>query len=159
LSVFLRGQGVDVLAPDAADEAFAHARKAWLLPPGPLSRHAEDDGEIATVWTLVGDGATQGSVALAHVDWIARRAQIVATLLPTAPSEAALEALTLVVRYAGDELALDRLEARVRADDAATARALAGLGFREEGRLAGGWRDGAPVDVVLWARVVPQGPA
>jgi len=153
VSVFLRGPRVDVLAPDAADPGFETSRRAWLLPAG-----ADLEGEIGVVWAAAHGGATEGSLALKDVDWIARRAALVGALAPGADAARAREALALVVRYAGEELALDRLEARVRADDRATADALEALGFRKEGRLAAAWRDAGPVDVDLFARVAPRGP-
>lgn len=151
MSVFLRGPRVDVLAPDAADEGFERARQAWLLPTGALPAAPEDEGDVAAVWAPAG-GATQGSLAWAHVDWVARRAQLVATRAPDATPALAEEALALWLRYARDELGLERLEARVRADDAATRALLARHGFREEGQLAGAWHEAEPVDVALMAR-------
>jgi RimJ/RimL family protein N-acetyltransferase len=158
MSVFLRGTHVDVLAPDACDEPFVHRRRAWLLPTGGLGARPQDDGDVGVVWTLLGDATTLGSMALAHIDWISRRAHLVASLVADAPGDAVSEALTIFVRYAQDELAIDRIEARVRGTDPATRDVLLRLGFREEGKLVAAWHEGASVDLVLMARVVSTGP-
>ncbi|MEA3201723.1 MAG: hypothetical protein QOE90_3151 [Thermoplasmata archaeon] len=149
MSVFLRGPRVDVLASDAADPAFAAAREPWLLPAGAPAVDVDMDGEVSLVWAPARGGKTGGSLALADVDWIARRALLVAYLAPGAPRDLAREALALVVRYAQDELALERLDAQVRAGDAGTLAALAALGFVKEAER---------VDVVICSRRVPVHP-
>lgn len=150
MSVFLRGEGVDLLAVDAADAGFAETRRAWLAPAGALPEDPEADGEVCLVWAAPG-GPTEGSVALARIDWIAHAAELVAARAPQGDDARAREALALVVRYAQHELGLETLRARAPEDDAATLALLARLGFA---------RDVSPGDVqeplhVRRARVRP----
>lgn len=156
MSVFLRGARVDLLAEDAADVGFAAGRRAWILPAAPRASPAED-GEIVLVWAAP-RGATEGSVALDEIDWIARRARLVAHLAPGADPVLAREALELALRYAHEELGLETIEARVRADDAGARALLRTLGFTWAATLAGAWHDHVPVDVTLGTRYARVGP-
>lgn len=149
MSAFLRGPSVE-LSPLFAG-ALWPGRRAWLLPRGPVKDDPGADGEIVLLAHAPG-GDAWGTFALADLDWVARSATVVATLLPGQPPPVAAveEALRLVVRYAWDELNLERLEARAPAD--ARLPALPALGFREEGRLAGALRrEGRPRDAATWA--------
>jgi RimJ/RimL family protein N-acetyltransferase len=113
----------------------------------------EADGDVCLVWAPAHGGPTAGSFALDAIDWPAGRALLVAALAPGADAALMHEALGLVVGYAATELGLERIEARLRADDRATRETLAALGFAEEERLTAGWRDPEPVDVALMARI------
>lgn len=149
MTAFLRGPSVE-LAPLPPDARWP-GRRAWLAPRGPLLDDPGHDGEVVVLARAPG-GEPWGTFALADLDWVARTASLVATLLPGAPppAPAVQEALGLVVRYAWDELNLERLEGRAPAD--ARLPALPALGFREEGRLAAALRGaGKPRDATLWA--------
>lgn len=149
MSVFLRAPLVE-LTPLPPGASWG-GRRAWLLPRGPLQDDPRHDGEIAMLARAPG-GEPWGTFALADLDWVARSATVVATLLPGSPPPvpAVQEALGLVVRYAWDELNLERIEGRAPAD--ARLPALPALGFREEGRLTSALRSGGkPRDAALWA--------
>lgn len=153
MTAFLRGATV-ALSPLPPRAAWA-GRRAWLVPRVPLREEPVHDGEIVLLASLEG-GDPWGTFALADLDWVARGASVVATLLPGPPPPVAAveEALRLVVGYAWDELNLERLEARAPAD--AKLPALPALGFREEGRLGAALRrEGRPRDAVTWALVRP----
>lgn len=65
------------------------------------------------------------------------------------------ESIDAVATYAFTSLDLHRLEARLFPDNTASARVLEKCGFTREGTLRGArWKEHAPRDVVLYARLV-----
>ena len=99
---------------------------AWLDP----GARAEGQDEIHHGVRQAGASEEAGVVGLTCVDWAAHAARLCGGGDALAPAERA-EALRLAVRYAFDELNLDRLDAAPTGRDVDAL--LRALGFREAG--------------------------
>lgn len=138
---FLRGAHA-TLHPTAAPDAPAPAGPRAWLDAGPA---APGQDEIFMEARLP-DGAPFALVGLAAIDWIERTARLCAgpldaTAAPPAAAPGPLaDALGLVLRYARDELALERIEAQP--GPRAPLGLLDALGFAPaaEGQVAGALR-------------------
>lgn len=116
-------------APEQAVAYIEHIEQ-WFARRAGLQwgiAHGDDDRVIGT--------ATLCAFALEH-----RRCEIGYALSSTAWGQGlAHEALTRLLRYAFDELALERIEADVDPRNAASIKLLERLGFRHEGLLRARW--------------------
>ncbi|NYH87484.1 GNAT family N-acetyltransferase [Actinopolymorpha rutila] len=127
----------------------------WMsLPSTPdqfqayLARYAKPDEESVLI-CVRGSGAIAGVVNLNSI--IRGRFQsgsiAYAAFLPTAGQGYLTEGLTLVVRYAFEQLRLHRLEAQIQPGNHASLKLVRRVGFRQEGYspellyIDGAWRD------------------
>lgn len=127
----------------------------WMtLPSTPeqfeayLARYAEP-GEESVLVCVRGSGAIAGVVNINSI--IRGRFQsgsiAYAAFVPTAGQGYLTEGLTLVVRYAFEQLRLHRLEAQIQPGNHASLRLIRRVGFRHEGYspellyIDGAWRD------------------
>ncbi|MFF0525827.1 GNAT family N-acetyltransferase [Actinomadura nitritigenes] len=149
------------LASDDQDEflglvnASADLHRPWVSLPstpeqyqGYLARYAQPDEESVLV-CVRGSGAIAGVVNINSI--IRGRFQSAsiayAAFAPTAGQGYMTEGLTLVVRYAFEQLQLHRLEAQIQPDNNASLKLVRKVGFRYEGcspellYIDGAWRD------------------
>lgn len=124
MSVFLRGPTLD-FGPASPQDREAFARAAWL---------AGRAGEVLLTVAPRG-GRPIGAASLTNVDWRRREARLVAWWAPdvAASPAAAAEVVSVLTRYASDELNLEALSAEPLTRDGLAALAAAGW----EGRT---WR-------------------
>lgn len=115
-----------------------------------------EEGE-AFQWAIVdrADDRVIGTCDLS--DWSVhhRRAEIGFLLLRRAQGYGYMnEVMPALIEFAFGTLELHRISARAHAENAVSIRLLEKFGFQHEGVLRGSvWRDGAPRDCVLMARV------
>ena len=149
------------LASDDQDEflglvnASADLHRPWVSLPstpeqyqGYLARYAQPDEESVLI-CVRGSGAIAGVVNINSI--IRGRFQSAsiayAAFAPTAGQGYMTEGLTLVVRYAFEQLQLHRLEAQIQPDNHASLKLVRKVGFRYEGcspellYIDGAWRD------------------
>lgn len=91
-----------------------------------------------------------GQCSLMMVDNTARHAELAIVLCPTAQGQGlGQEAISLLLSYAFDQMNLNRVHLKVRADNPAAIRCYEKCGFRREGVLrAHAYADGKYQDVV-----------
>ncbi|WP_433146628.1 GNAT family N-acetyltransferase [Actinomadura nitritigenes] len=135
--------------------ASADLHRPWVSLPstpeqyqGYLARYAQPDEESVLV-CVRGSGAIAGVVNINSI--IRGRFQSAsiayAAFAPTAGQGYMTEGLTLVVRYAFEQLQLHRLEAQIQPDNHASLKLVRKVGFRYEGcspellYIDGAWRD------------------
>lgn len=135
--------------------ASADLHRPWVsLPSTPeqyqayLARYAQPDEESVLICAR-GSGAIAGVVNINSI--IRGRFQSAsiayAAFAPTAGQGYMTEGLTLVVRYAFEQLQLHRLEAQIQPDNHASLKLVRKVGFRYEGcspellYIDGAWRD------------------
>jgi RimJ/RimL family protein N-acetyltransferase len=139
------------------------AMRYWDWPPQTtveevraiIERHDAELDSGATCWwavALTPRGPAIGECDLSEIDLHHRRAEIGYLFRRAAWGQGyAREAMTRVVRYAFEDLGLERLSARFHAGNDASQRALEALGFSYEGTLKGHVRrDGERRDCVLY---------
>ncbi|MER6810920.1 GNAT family N-acetyltransferase [Spirillospora sp. NPDC000708] len=149
------------LASDDQDEflglvnASADLHRPWVSLPstpeqyqGYLARYAQPDEESVLI-CVRGSGAIAGVVNINSI--IRGRFQSAsiayAAFASTAGQGYMTEGLTLVVRYAFEQLQLHRLEAQIQPDNHASLKLVRKVGFRYEGcspellYIDGAWRD------------------
>lgn len=103
-----------------------------------------------------------GYVTLAPIDWIARTAEVGILVGAAADRGRGVgrTALSLLAAYAGTNLGLQRLYARIRADNAAAVALFRGRGYAHEGTLRRHvFVEGRHVDVALFGRLLDDGTA
>jgi len=113
-------------------------------------------GESLRLGLVARDGGpVLGTCSLFAFHEDSRRAEIGYALARAAWGRGLMhEALSALVAHAFGPLGLHRLEADIDPRNAASARALARLGFREEGRLRERWIVGGEVsDSAIWGRL------
>lgn len=112
----------------------------------PLNRHQLEkllddwnDGTESFVFAVRYEGELIGLVNMDGLDWTNSHAEIgIALTRPDARGRGlAGEALQLLMRYAYQELGLQRLWARIIEDNQASLRLFERMGFQREGRLRG----------------------
>ena len=87
-----------------------------------------------------GDGVVVGTCTLFHLDESCRRAEVGYTLLPSHWGHGyANEAVTALLDWGFEHLALNRVEADIDPRNVASERALERLGFTREGHLRERW--------------------
>ncbi|MEU6747698.1 GNAT family N-acetyltransferase [Spirillospora sp. NPDC046719] len=135
--------------------ASADLHRPWVSLPstpeqyqGYLARYAQPDEESVLI-CVRGSGAIAGVVNINSI--IRGRFQSAsiayAAFAPTAGQGYMTEGLTLVVRYAFEQLQLHRLEAQIQPDNHASLKLVRKVGFRYEGcspellYIDGAWRD------------------
>ncbi|MBD2895755.1 hypothetical protein amrb99_46940 [Actinomadura sp. RB99] len=135
--------------------ASADLHRPWVSLPstpeqyqGYLARYAQPDEESVLICAR-GSGAIAGVVNINSI--IRGRFQSAsiayAAFAPTAGQGYMTEGLTLVVRYAFEQLQLHRLEAQIQPDNHASLKLVRKVGFRYEGcspellYIDGAWRD------------------
>ena len=92
------------------------------------------------------DGVVVGTCTLFHLDEPCRRAEVGYVLLPSQWGHGyANEAVTALLDWGFETLALNRVEADIDPRNAASARALERLGFTREGHLRERWIVGGEV--------------
>jgi len=92
------------------------------------------------------DGVVVGTCTLFHLDEPCRRAEVGYVLLPPQWGQGyANEAVTALLDWGFEHLALNRVEADIDPRNAASARALERLGFTREGHLRERWIVGGEV--------------
>ena len=133
----------------------AELHRPWMsLPSTPeqyqayLARYAQPDEESVLI-CVRGSGAIAGVVNINSI--IRGRFQSAsiayAAFAPSAGRGYMTEGLTLVVRYAFEQLQLHRLEAQIQPENRASIRLVRRVGFRHEGYspellyIDGAWRD------------------
>lgn len=148
----LHGPRVDLTALEDADlqslKPFFQdmAALAYFIPTTARPLNAPQLQDLLTDWNdgienfvfaIRTGGRLIGMVNLDGLDWPNGHAEVGIAL--TEPSERgrglAAEALTLLIRYAFDELALHRIWARVIEDNQPSLHLFETLGFQREGRL------------------------
>jgi RimJ/RimL family protein N-acetyltransferase len=103
-----------------------------------------------------------GYVTLAPIDWIARTAEVGILVGAAADRGRGVgrTALSLLAAYAGGSLGLQRLYARIRADNAAAVALFRGQGYAHEGTLRRhAFIEGRHVNVALFGRLLDDGTA
>jgi ribosomal-protein-alanine N-acetyltransferase len=135
--------------------ASTELHRPWMsLPSTPelyeayLTRYEQPDEEAVLI-CVRGSGAIAGVVNINSI--IRGRFQsgsiAYAAFAPSAGQGYMSEGLTLVVRYAFEQLRLHRLEAQIQPDNHASLKLVRGVGFRHEGcspellYIDGAWRD------------------
>lgn len=135
--------------------ASADLHRPWVSLPSTreqyqayLARYAQPDEESVLI-CVRGSGAIAGVVNINSI--IRGRFQSAsiayAAFAPTAGQGYMTEGLTLVVRYAFEQLQLHRLEAQIQPDNHASLKLVRKVGFRYEGcspellYIDGAWRD------------------
>lgn len=123
-----------------------------------IARCAEEwEAGKAVTWAITGhaEGVVIGAIAVRMVP-PHRRGEVGYWLaVPEWGQGVMTEALAMVVAYGFDALGLHRLEARIFPENAASARVLTKCGFEREGTLRGAlWKENAPRDVLLYARLM-----
>ncbi len=161
--LFLRpvqlGDAEDLFVARGDDAVMRH----WDWPAAPsadavravIAGHLEEIASGATQWWVVAQsprGPAIGECDLSDIDPHHRRAEIGFLFRRAAWGQGfAREAMTRVLRYAFDDLALERLWARCHAGNAASRRLLEALDFRSEGTLRGHViRDGVRRDCEIY---------
>jgi ribosomal-protein-alanine N-acetyltransferase len=122
---------------------------------GIIANHAAEIEDGRTLWWVVAltpRGPAIGECDLSELDVHHRRAEVGYLFRRSAWGHGyAREAMARVVRFAFEDLGLERLSARFHAGNAASRRVLEALGFAEEGTLRGHvLRDGERRDCVLY---------
>jgi ribosomal-protein-alanine N-acetyltransferase len=120
-----------------------------------VANHAAEIEDGRTLWWVVARtprGPAIGECDLSELDVHHRRAEVGYLFRRDAWGHGyAREAMARVVRFAFEDLGLERLSARFHAGNEASRRVLETLGFSEEGVLRGHvLRDGARRDCVLY---------
>ena len=152
---------------DAADifaaRGDAEVMRYWDWPAPPcvdavrnvIANHAAEIQSGATQWWVAAPaprGAAIGECDLSEIDLHHRRAEVGFLFRREAWGKGyAHEAMTRVIRYAFEDLGLERLAARAHFGNTASTRLLEKLGFAYEGMLRGHvLREGTRRDCVLY---------
>jgi RimJ/RimL family protein N-acetyltransferase len=137
------------LVPSGADGSFV---RHWL---GRYETGWLDASRAGFCIRDAADGAFLGFAAIVHVDVDALEGEIGYMVSPAARGRGtSVRAVTLLTRWAFDELGLERLELRIDVANVASERVAERAGYRRDGVLRSlHFKEGLRSDTAVWSRL------